>query len=380
MTWPRVRFGDMVELIRRPVMIDPDCMYPEVGIRSFGRGTFHKPAVMGAEISRDLFRICDGDLLINLTFAWEGAVAIATEADDGRFASHRFYSFRLRNDSASLPFLSTYFVTPAGLRRLQAISPGGAGRNRVLNLRKLLEEPVPLPPIAEQHRIMERLNAAAVAIERAQALHAEIADDLAAFIIRSNETSDAQPTRLADALVLNEDRVDVAPDTIYPQVGIRGFGGGLFRKGGVTAADTTYRHFNRLAAGQFVVSQVKGWEGAVAICDDEFAGLFASPEYRTFRCNPTTLNPAYFAHLCRTAWFHAKLAPATRGQGARRERLRPEMLLAITIPLPPIDVQNRLVPLFDRVASAAANSGMDDLDHLLPAMLDKAFGTGQAHD
>lgn len=129
MTWPNVRFGDIVELVRRPVSIDPDGVYPEVGIRSFGRGTFHKPAVLGAEISRDLFQVCEGDLLINLTFAWEGAVAIATEADNGRYASHRFYSFCRKDSSVFLPFLSAYFATPMGLRRLQAISPGGAGVN-----------------------------------------------------------------------------------------------------------------------------------------------------------------------------------------------------------------------------------------------------------
>lgn len=376
MTWPNVRFGDMVELVRRPISIDPDGMYPEVGIRSFGRGTFHKPAVLGSEISRDLFQVCAGDLLVNLTFAWEGAVAIATEADDGRYASHRFYSFCLKNDAMFLPFLSTYFATPAGLRRLQAISPGGAGRNRVLSLRKLLEELVPLPPISEQRGIVARLNAATAAIERVQALRAKIDEDLAALVIRSNNTFDAQPTCLGDALFLDEDRVAVNSDAIYTQAGIRGFGGGLFRKGGVTAADTTYRHFNRLAAGQFVVSQVKGWEGAVAVCSDEFAGLFVSPEYRTFRCNPAVLRPAYLAYLSRTPWFHAQLAPATRGQGARRERLRPEMLLAIRILLPPVEVQESLIPLFERIAAAAEHSGAADLDQLLPAMLDEIFNTG----
>lgn len=376
MTWPSARFGDIVELVRRPVDVKPEGLYLELGIRSFGRGTFHKPAVSGDQISRDLYEIREGDLLINLTFAWEGAVAVAKLGDDGRYASHRFYSFQAKEDLISLPFLQAYLTTPAGLRRLQAISPGGAGRNRVLSLRKLLDETVPLPALSEQRRIVARFDAATAAMERLEILRGSIHDDLAALVVRANETYEARPVRLGDALALDENRVTLTPDTSYPQVGIRGFGGGLFRKGGITAADTTYRHFNRLDAGQFVVSQVKGWEGAVAVCDDDHAGLFASPEYRTFRCDPTVLRSTYFAHLCRTPWFHAKLAPATRGQGARRERLRPEMLMALSIPLPPVEVQEQLVRIFARVSAAVTASSAKDLGFLLPAMMNNAFGEG----
>jgi type I restriction enzyme S subunit len=37
--------GEVAPLVRRPVEVSADGMYPELGIRSFGKGTFHKPAV-----------------------------------------------------------------------------------------------------------------------------------------------------------------------------------------------------------------------------------------------------------------------------------------------------------------------------------------------
>src|SRR5260221_1482662 len=37
-----------------------------------------------------LFTIEPGDLLFNIVFAWEGAVAVARQQDKGRFGSHRF--------------------------------------------------------------------------------------------------------------------------------------------------------------------------------------------------------------------------------------------------------------------------------------------------
>ena len=375
MTWRMVALGEIAQLNWRGEAPEPDRTYRLAGVRWWGEGAYEYKIVSGSETqAKQLNRIEPYDLIINKIWARHGSIAVAGEDMAGAFGSSEFPTFVMDQEKVEPRFVHWFSKTKLAWSQCELLSRGTSGKNRV-KPERFLSIRLPLPPLADQRRIVARLDAAAVAIERVQELRSEIDKDLAAFIIRSNETNDSQPTRLANALTLDEDRVAVSADTIYPQVGIRGFGGGLFRKGGVTAADTTYRHFNRLAAGQFVVSQVKGWEGAVAVCGDEFAGLFASPEYRTFRCNPAALNPAYFAHLSSTPWFHAKLAPATRGQGARRERLRPEMLLAISIPLPPIDVQNRLLPLFDQVAAAAANSGGADLGHLLPAMLNETFGT-----
>jgi type I restriction enzyme S subunit len=75
-------------LVRRPVEIHPEARYPEIGIRSFGRGTFHKADVEGAAVgTKRLFEVHAGDLLFNIVFAWEGAVAVAQPSDHGRFGS-----------------------------------------------------------------------------------------------------------------------------------------------------------------------------------------------------------------------------------------------------------------------------------------------------
>lgn len=374
MTWPKVALGEVIRQRKSFITIDDDATYKRCRVQTNARGVVLRDAVLGAEIKTKKQQVCRaGEFLVAEIDAKAGGYGLIPAALEGAVVSSHYFLFEVDEAQVERDYLGWYSRTDQFFDQVRAV---GSTNYAAIRPSDVLQYTMPLPSLAEQRRIVTRLDTATTAVDRVHALRGAVSVDLAALVIRANETYGAQPVRLADALTLDEDRVAVVPDIIYPQVGIRGFGGGLFRKGGVTAADTTYRHFNRLAAGQFVVSQVKGWEGAVAICADEFAGLFASPEYRTFRCNPTALNPAYFAHLCRTAWFHAKLAPATRGQGARRERLRPEMLLAISIPLPPIDVQNRLIPLFDGVAAAAASSGMDDLDHLLPAMLDKAFGAG----
>ena len=150
--------AEVAPLIRRPVDIDPDQSYPELGVRSFGRGTFHKPALDGMTVgSKKLFRIQASDLLFNIVFAWEGAVAIAQPEDDGRVGSHRFLTCVPDSNTATTDFLRFYFLTPEGLSKLGDASPGGAGRNRTLGLKKLDAIAVPVPSLDRQ-RWFDRLQ------------------------------------------------------------------------------------------------------------------------------------------------------------------------------------------------------------------------------
>ena len=144
--------AEVAPLVRRPVEIEPDRSYPELGVRSFGRGTFHKPALASVAVgSKKLFRIREGDLLFNIVFAWEGAVAIAQPEDDGRVGSHRFLTCVPDERRATADFLRFYFLTSEGLQKLGDASPGGAGRNRTLGLKKLDTITIPVPPLDRQH-------------------------------------------------------------------------------------------------------------------------------------------------------------------------------------------------------------------------------------
>ncbi len=143
--------AEVAPLVRRPVEIQLDESYPELGVRSFGRGTFHKPTVPGIKVgTKKLFRIEPGDLVFNNVFAWEGAVALVQSHDKGRVGSHRFLTCVPVPNAVTADFLLFYFLTREGLKQLGDASPGGAGRNRTLGLKKLETIEVPVPPIGAQ--------------------------------------------------------------------------------------------------------------------------------------------------------------------------------------------------------------------------------------
>jgi len=163
--------SEAAPLMRREQEIDLEGLYPELGIRSFGKGTFHKPPLSGSEVgTKRLFRIEPGDLLFSNVFAWEGAIAVAKPEETGRFGSHRFITCVADVRIVMAEFLLYYFLTPEGLEKIGTASPGGAGRNRTLGLEKLMAIEAPLPPIATQ----EAFNALQRKIAELKAKHIAI--------------------------------------------------------------------------------------------------------------------------------------------------------------------------------------------------------------
>lgn len=157
--WEEVALGEIAPLVRRPVDINLDAFYPELGLRSYGKGTFHKPALLGREVgNKRLFEIKTGDLLLSNVFAWEGAVAIAKPQDNGRFGSHRYITCVVDQTRADTSFIFRFLTTPTGISLLTLASPGGAGRNKTLGLAALEKIVIPLPPLAEQKRITQVLD------------------------------------------------------------------------------------------------------------------------------------------------------------------------------------------------------------------------------
>lgn len=171
--------AEVAPLVRREQAIDFKDSYPELGIRSFGKGTFHKPSLAGGDVgSKRLYRIEPGDLLFSNVFAWEGAIAIAQPEDIGRFGSHRFITCQANTELTNAEFLRYYFLSDEGMLKINEASPGGAGRNRTLGLQKLMAIDVPIPPLTTQ-QAFNRLQATVAALK---AKHAAIGQANAALL------------------------------------------------------------------------------------------------------------------------------------------------------------------------------------------------------
>ncbi|CEP99581.1 restriction endonuclease subunit S [Paraclostridium sordellii] len=142
--------------------------YWRLGLRSHGKGTFHEYVTDPSKISMDkLYVVKKNMLIVNITFAWEHAIAITNLEDEGKLVSHRFPTYDF-NENALYDFYKYYILLPKFKYCLLNASPGGAGRNRVLNKKQFLEIDTPIPCIEEQKKISKILNHLDIKINKEQ--------------------------------------------------------------------------------------------------------------------------------------------------------------------------------------------------------------------
>ncbi|MFA6690368.1 MAG: restriction endonuclease subunit S [Saccharofermentanales bacterium] len=152
--WQVRTMGDVLEKVAIPVQVDPKKMYQEIGIRSHGKGIFHKEPILGSALGdKRVFWVQPNAFVVNIVFAWEQAVACTTNREQGMIASHRFPMFRPKEGLCDVDFLAYFFKTRRGKALLELASPGGAGRNKTLGQKEFLDIPILLPPQKEQIKI-----------------------------------------------------------------------------------------------------------------------------------------------------------------------------------------------------------------------------------
>ena len=142
--WEQRKLSDLIEENLKPIP-KPDKEYVRLGIRSHAKGTFHEVVAKGAGLDVDTMYVVEADnLIVNITFAWEEAWAITSEEDAEKLVSHRFPQYRFHNDQ--YPMFHPYRFRNGRMKyNLELASPGGAGRNRVLNKTEFLKIPVIIP-------------------------------------------------------------------------------------------------------------------------------------------------------------------------------------------------------------------------------------------
>ena len=61
----------------------------------------------------NLYGLREGDLILQVTFAWEGAIALCSKAEHGLFGSTRYPTFRVDETRCYPPFLVRHLGTYA---------------------------------------------------------------------------------------------------------------------------------------------------------------------------------------------------------------------------------------------------------------------------
>ncbi|MBL9007221.1 MAG: restriction endonuclease subunit S [Myxococcales bacterium] len=377
--WPKVALHEIAPIVRRPADIVPEQSYPELGIRSFGRGTFHKPALSGAEVgTKRLFRIEPGDLVFSNVFAWEGAIAVASSADAGRFGSHRFITCVVDTARANATYLKLYLTTaPDGRGQVQSASPGGAGRNRTLGVEKLGRIEVPLPPRAEQQAIVDRIDALTAKTEQVEA-HLDAAERDAEHLlaVRFREAvADAPMRPMSEVAPLVRREVSIDPETSYTELGVRSFFKGTFQRRTVVGTEFSWQDLYWVKKGDLVFSNIMAWEQAIAVAKPEDHDCVGNHRMLTCEAKANCAVPEFLWYYFTTPDGFHKVYAASPGTAARNRTITASALMAIHVPTPPLATQQSFERLQAKVAALKAEHAAIRAANaaLLPATLERIF-------
>jgi type I restriction enzyme S subunit len=356
MTADRVRVGEVLRLVRRPVVVDPLRDYEEIGVRSFGKGIFHKEPVSGATLgSKRVFEIHPRELVLSNVFAWEGAVAVSTDADGGKIGSHRFMTYEAIDERIDIHWAGWFFRSEPGVELLGKASPGSAGRNRTLAVERFEDLKIPLPSVEVQRRISEQLDRSAAAVERLRCLR-----DRASTLVRALPLAVAEDglrsgplhhMRLGDVLEQIRIPCEIDPTSIYTTMGIRSFGKGIFHYPPAAGHQIGKLRFFEVPVGALALSNIKAWEGAIALTGLEEESVLASNRFLFYRARAGACDVRYLRWALLGEAGLAAIGRASPGSADRNRTLGISRFEDVVLQLPGAREQHQLGDALERLES-----------------------------
>lgn len=389
--WPRVRLGLVAPVVRRPVEVDPYAAYREIGIRSFGRGVFHKPPLRGIELGeKRVFRIEPGDLVFNNVFAWEGAVAVAGHGEAGMIGSHRFITCPPDRGKVDAQFLYWWFCTSAGRDQLALASPGGAGRNRTLGVEKLSQIEVPLPPLAEQRQVVLKLAQVTNLVEQVQTIARGAEAEAAALVgARAIALFAKMESHLPiEAFAEVRGGIQKGPHRVPGANPVRYLTVAHVQRDQLVTDDPRYFEVSpeelarwRLVPGDVLIIEGNGSPdqiGRAALFRGEIETCVHQNHVIRLRPDRTRMLPEFLNMFLNSPAGQEAVQAESRSTSGLRT-LSVGRISQIRVPVPEMDQQERVARSLERLRSEQAKlmsrrrEVMEQLSRLVPAVLDRTF-------
>lgn len=249
--------------------------------------------------------------------------------------------------------------------------------NMSMKIADIIGVEIQLPPLSEQQAVVVRLDALADKVRQVEShLHAVECDAERLLALSFHDAIAGAPTRpMAEIAPAIRRPVEIDIATRYREVGARSFGKGLFIKPDFDGAEATWQKPVWITSGDLVLSNIKAWEGAVAIAGEEHEGCIASHRYITCVPEPAIATVSFLAYYLLSAEGLEKIGFASPGTADRNRTLSLTNLGKIEVPTPPLAIQLSFNRLQAEVAALKAKHAAirAAIAALLPATLERVF-------
>lgn len=156
--YKRVKIGTFLTRIKDMIDIENDKTYKRVSIKLYNGGVFLRDIEKGINIgTKKQFRIKEGDILLSKIDARNGAIGVVPKVCDNAIITGNFWTFEVNTEIVIPLFLSILMRTNYFIRLFDNASNGTTNRH-YLQEDLFLNTEIPLPSIKEQMKILEKYN------------------------------------------------------------------------------------------------------------------------------------------------------------------------------------------------------------------------------
>lgn len=389
--WPKIRLGELLNKSSATVTTKSDELYSEITVKLWGKGVALRSKISGAGIaSQRRFLAKSGQFIISRIDARNGAMGIVPEELDGALVSNDFPLYDIDSEKLDTKYISWITKTAWFVESCKRASEGTTNRVR-LKEELFLSLEISLPPLAEQQRIVARIEEIAQKALDAVTLRAEA----------TLETEALMPT--AANAIFSELKAKYTPSAFgafSPHVtsGPRNWGKHYEQKGSrFYRAQDIGPHGRVLGGHKVFISPPPGKQGRVAMLSDGDIMLvitgatvgrvavfsadmepgFVSQHVAICRFEHDVIFPDFVLWGLRSRGGQEQLLGQRYGQG--KPGLNLNNIRALSLPFPPIAEQRRIAGELDSLQAEVnelerlQTKTSGELDALLPSVLAQAF-------
>jgi type I restriction enzyme S subunit len=387
--WPRVPLGEVLKHRKEFIQIDDFQEYKRCRVQLHAQGVVLRDTVPGVEIKTKKQQVClAGEFLVAEIDAKLGGYGIVPPDLEGSIVSSHYFLFGINEAKLDRRFLDFYIRTADFFEQVAA---QGSTNYAAIRPGHVLAYTMPLPPLAEQRRIVERVEAVAARIADARRLREESRTH-AQHVVKQGANSTFEeleakyePKRFGDF----NPHVTSGPRNWaarYVDAGTRFYraqdlllDGRLATSGKVfiEPPDSTQGQGARLCPGDLMLVITGATVGRVAEYTHGLEPGYVSQHVAICRLGTEAVVPRFALWRLLSTNGQDELTGQRYGQG--KPGLNLTNIRNLTLPVPPLPEQRRIVAHLDSLQAKAdalralQSETAAELGALLPSVLNRAF-------